>query len=137
VTTWVLDTSVVVKWFLDEPDSERAEPYLEALELGGGDVVVPSSLPYEVGNTLWVRRRDALDRQIAGAMLDRFLELPLHYVPAEELLAASLAIAYDLEVSPYDGVFVALAEKLDCKLITADRSLWKRTCEEFPRVELL
>lgn len=136
MTTWVLDTSVVVKWFLDEPGSDRAEPYLQSLA-ADGEVVAPSSLLYEVASTLWVRRRDSLDRQLASAMLDHLLSLPIRYVPGEDLVAAALAIAFDLDLSPYDGVFVALAEKLDCKLVTADRTLWKRAHEEFPRVELL
>ncbi len=31
MVSWVLDTSVIVKWFLEEEGSDRAEKYLNAV----------------------------------------------------------------------------------------------------------
>lgn len=44
----------------------------------------------------------------------------------ESLSGAALGLAYDLDVSVYDAVFVALARRVPGLLITADRTLHRR-----------
>ena len=137
MVTWVLDTSVVAKWFLPERGSNKAAAYLEQFGKQAARVAVPTSLAYELANVLWVRRRDELERGEAEEMWEDFAALPLSFTDWAELLPGALALGYEHEVSPYDAVFVVLAENLGCDFITADRKTWKRLREAYPRVKLL
>ena len=46
----VVDASVALKWFLDEPDSGLAR----GLITGGDELVAPGFLLLEAGNSLWL-----------------------------------------------------------------------------------
>jgi predicted nucleic acid-binding protein len=133
---WVLDTSVVAKWFLAEEDSEVAERFLDALA-GGDRVAVPSSFFYELAHVLWSKRQTGITEKGAAAIWDDITRLPFIVTQWEELFPQALSFAYRFEISPYDAAFVVLARELGCELITADRRLWKRTRDECPWVELL
>ncbi len=137
MVSWVVDTNVIAKWFLDEEGSDRAEKYLKALVAGTGRVLVPSSAFYELANVFWVRRRDALEQENAIRFWADVEELPLEVTDWMELLPQGIAFAYQHNVSPYDAVFVVLAEERGCDLITADRVLWQRVNETCPWVKKL
>jgi len=52
MVTRVLDTNIIVKWFLLEEGSQTAEGFLAELLAGQAIALVPSSLFYEVANVL-------------------------------------------------------------------------------------
>ena len=133
---WVLDTSVIAKWFLAEEGSEEAEEFLDALA-GGDRVAVPSSFFYELAHVLWSKRRTGMTEKGAAAIWGDIARLPLIVTQWEELFPQALSFAYRFDVSPYDAAFVVLARELGCELVTADRCLWKKTHEDCPWVELL
>lgn len=133
---WVLDTSVVAKWFLAEEDSEVAERFLDALA-GGDRVSVPSSFFYELAHLLWSKRQTGITEKGAATIWGDITRLPFIVTQWEELFPQALSFAYRFEISPYDAAFVVLARELGCELITADRRLWKKTRDECPWVELL
>lgn len=119
----VVDASVAIKWFLDEPLFAMARSLLEAGEpLGAPDLLVA-----EVVNAAWkrhVRGEITLDQasQIAVAvpqLLDRL-------IPSAALAPRTLAIAVALKHPAYDCFYLALAEVEDTRLITADRRLLER-----------
>lgn len=122
-TPVVIDSSVAVKWVVRDRESDVEH----ALDLFGrhlrGDVTIhtPAHMRLEFLNALWSRRAHADALVLANEMLTG-LELVWH--PTEPTLAkaaALLADAYRLTI--YDAVFAALANELDCELITADRAL--------------
>ena len=90
--------------------------------LHGELVFGPDLLRIEVTSVL---RRHANAGQLradqAEAAMADLLAFPLRVVPT----APSLRRAWDLRgnVTTYDGCYVALAEELDCPLLTADRRL--------------
>jgi predicted nucleic acid-binding protein len=135
--TGVVDTSIVVKWFLAEEGSEAAETYLRALLEGTARLIAPSSLFVELASTLWVQRRNGLTAALALQMYQKAVLLPLQVFDTNDLLPAGLEAAYRYQISPYDAVFVVLARQLDCELITADRALWTKVREQLPWVKLL
>ena len=86
----------------------------------------PDLLRVEVVSAL--RRMTAaaqLTRGRAGAAIDDLLELPLSVFPTAPLLRR----AWELRdtVSAYDACYIALAEALDCTLVTADARLARAT----------
>jgi predicted nucleic acid-binding protein len=134
---WVLDTSIVVKWFLQENGTEAAELYLQRLLLGQAFVFVPSLLFYEFGNVLWVHRREDLTVETSLAIWERLKQLPLSVVDWRELFPEAISLAYQHEIAVYDAAFVRLAQIKGCDLITADQKLIQRTADTYSWVKPL
>lgn len=49
---YVLDASVIIKWFVVEKDSDKAEKILEQYKAAIIDIIVPDIMIYEVANAL-------------------------------------------------------------------------------------
>ena len=119
--SFVVDTSVAIKWIVDEEGSDKAEL------LQGADMVAPALFRIEAGNVL----RTLAAKQILtnDRAIDLFLFLqtaPVTIIDADELLERrALDLALALEHPIYDCVYLALAERMDRRLITADRRLIK------------
>lgn len=98
-------------------------------------ITVPSLLYYEVANILLFGRSRPPEDQAAGALSD-LISIPLVIVnPAPDAADAALRLASRHGLSYYDATYVALAETLDCALITADQRLARRIRAEW--VQLL
>ena len=136
---FVVDASVAVKWFIPEPDSDKAYILLNDFLLHGLALIAPDHLVSEVGNTLW--KRSVLTKEIsakeAGESYSDFLnlEIPLEATSAiaEDALGLSLKERYPV----YDTLYLALALRLGCKLITADKKFINKLRSKFPLVRSL
>jgi predicted nucleic acid-binding protein len=133
----VIDTSVAVKWFFQEEGTDRAEVFLEELEQGKGRAIVPSSMFYELSNVLWVKRRGGLTEEKAVAIWAALIQLPLEVIDGTDYIPQTLRFSFLHEVSPYDAVFVVLAQHLACDFITADGPLWRKLRRTCPWVKQL
>ncbi|HYO14302.1 MAG TPA: type II toxin-antitoxin system VapC family toxin [Thermoanaerobaculia bacterium] len=122
----VLDTNVLIKWFVQEDGTDRARAFLLEMDRGVSQIIVPSFLFYEFSNTLWVKRRDGLTAEEAGEVWARMIQLPLEFVSTTVLIPEALSFSFSHQVSPYDAIFVILARHLGCELITADFPLWSK-----------
>jgi predicted nucleic acid-binding protein len=83
----------------------------------------PALLDYEVGSAL---RGLTLSAQISPARaqdaLTDFADLPIHrWLAADQLRRRAFSLRDNL--SAYDAAYVALAEALDCRLVTRDERL--------------
>lgn len=111
----VVDTSVAVKWFVQEPDSDRAR-----VVLNHNDLIAPELLVAEVANVLWTKARHGrFSDTDANAALERLAPIFV-FQPLATLASAALRIAHVLDRAVYDCFFLALAEREACPLITAD-----------------
>ena len=117
----VVDTSVAVKWYASEPDSEIA-----ALMLGR-PLAAPDLIRAEVCNALWkkVRKGELTPTQARAALPQLARSVTL--LPSEALAESALDLALELGHPIYDCIFLALAQTLDFPLITADKRLWTQT----------
>jgi predicted nucleic acid-binding protein len=125
----VIDASVAFKWLIPdvaESDVSAAKALLVEHMEGIATIVIPSLLYYEVGNILLFGRSRPPTEQAADALTDLF-SIPLE-VAAPALVTAELTLrlASLHGLTYYDATYVALAETLDCFLITADRRLAER-----------
>ncbi len=124
----VVDTSVVVKWILDEPDSKIALALLTEWTDKELDILAPALLAYEITNVLYQRvRRDEMSlakaKQALAKVILSELELDFSQDPALSTQAMELAHRFNLPAT-YDAHYLALAEREGCELWTADKRMW-------------
>jgi len=90
--------------------------------LRGESIAGPDLLRVEVLAVIRKRRIDgSLTVDQADAAVDDLLDLPLSVFPAAPLLRRAWALRDNL--TAYDAFYIALAEALDCPLLTADARL--------------
>lgn len=122
----VLDTSVAAKWFMNEPDSEKAALVLDQVVKGRWQLTAPELLRYELAHVFWKRRRLGYHRGQCELALNELKLLGLQEAPTASLFPRALEIAYSLEIAVYDACYVALAQALKGSLATFDKELIKR-----------
>lgn len=134
-----VDASVLTKLVLTEPDSAAAELLVARLESAPARFAVPQLALAECLSAVYQRlraREVETDRAHRGIRLlevmlrDRVSHIPLGVRTLE--IAAELGVRY-----PYDSVYLALAEAMDCDLWTADAAFHKVAAPRYPRVRLL
>jgi predicted nucleic acid-binding protein len=119
----VLDASVVVKWFIDEQESEAARGVLAS----GRRLLAPELLIAEVGNAAWRRARlGEIPLEQAVATAEQVGRSPIEFRPLAALARRAIEMAASLDHPIYDCFYLALAEQLDAMLVTADDRLLSR-----------
>ncbi len=119
--SFVIDTSVVVKWFseYDEGDLEKAIAVRDRIAEGRWRGIVPDLLLYELANALRYNR--SLDANDVKEAVDSIIALGVEVRGADqEVLRYSIEIACKYDITVYDAYFLALAVREKKKLITAD-----------------
>jgi predicted nucleic acid-binding protein len=119
----VVDASVAVKWFIQEPDRPAARRLLEPQS----HLIAPDLIVAEVANAMWRRtlagEGHARQASLTAASLPRFFAWLLPLTP---LAARAVEIAAELRHPVYDCFYLALAEREEAMLVTADRRLIER-----------
>ncbi len=124
MTSFVIDASVAIKWYLPEEDHAQAKSLLDWARSGEMEFHVPDLLYCEAANILWKRvRRGELTETESSAIASALLEVPKTVRPSEILLPAALQMSCILDHPAYDCFYLALADFLGSSLITADRKL--------------
>jgi len=124
----VVDASVGIKLFLVEPLSDRVDLLFDHLaDTLPARFYVPDLFFVECANILWkyVRRfgypPDAARQDVADLVC-----LPLQPVSTALLAGSALALAVAYEITAYDAVYAALADRLSLPLVTADQALVRK-----------
>ena len=118
----VLDTSVITKWFKPDEKSPLADFYLDEHAAGRNPIFVPALLLYEITNAL--RYSSKLKASEANQAFEALMQTKITYVsPDKQLLSDAFSISEKVSISTYDASYVALAIRLKCPLITADKKL--------------
>jgi predicted nucleic acid-binding protein len=121
--TLVIDASVAVKWFVEEDLADQAASLLRRpIPLYAPDLIVA-----EATSAVWKKFvRGAVTRAQAEAAAAAIPQSPLRLVPSRSLHQRALAIAIDLRRPVYDGLYLACAERVGGRVVTADRALLQR-----------
>ncbi len=121
MSRFVVDASVAVKWYFPENHTEEAEQLLNP----GNELLAPDLLFSEIGNIVWKRvtagectRNKAFT--ILGELQSHFLQIWEAGILSDE----AFDIACRAKRSFYDSLYVALAVKTDCRMVTADLKLY-------------
>ncbi|MGH7201789.1 MAG: type II toxin-antitoxin system VapC family toxin [Planctomycetaceae bacterium] len=130
---YVIDASIGFKWAVVEPLADKARQLQEDFRNGIHELLAPDLFPTEVANALLVseRRGRVLPGQGSLLLTDILLELP-HIHPAVLSLPRAYEIAHQTRASVYDCLYVALAEREGCELVTADSRLVNTLGPRYP-----
>jgi len=120
MSRFVVDASVAVKWVVTEENSPAALRFLEA----GHAMAVPDLFFAEVASVFQKKcRRGEMIIEDAETALRCMLAIPLEAHAAQNLAEDALRLSSRCGASVYDGIYLALAERQRCPLITADERL--------------
>lgn len=125
---YIVDASVVIKWYSEEKDTIKAEDILFNLKKGIIQVFAPSLLVYEVGNALYKGKKFKEERVLIA--IETLFDSGIEFFPIDEVLAISTThfmIRYNITF--YDAAYVALASVLNIPLMSADEKDHKKIKE--------
>jgi predicted nucleic acid-binding protein len=121
VSRLVVDSSVVIKWFVPEVHSDDALRYLEP-DL---DRDAPELLLAEISNILWKKvGRNELNATQAEKIAQDVGQADINIHPMATLFIPGLQIALATGRSAYDCIYLALADSLATRVVTADRRFY-------------
>ena len=130
----VVDASLAIKWLVEEEDSDKAFALSTSWGERGVQIEAPHLMLAETANAL---HRKVVDGQlalhVATLSLGNLYSLGIKFHDPENIHAGAVRLACQLEQGAvYDSVYLALAERLDCELWTADRRFHRAARRAFP-----
>jgi predicted nucleic acid-binding protein len=121
---YVLDSNVGLKWVLDEDLSDEARAVRDEYRKNVHELLAPDVFPVEVAHTLSrAVRAGRIKEAEANAGLSGVLGDCPQLHPFLSLLPRAFAISLQARIGVYDCLYVALAEREGCELLTADDRL--------------
>ena len=122
---YVIDASVGIKLFVDEPLSDEAhELFARLAENAATRFYVPDLFYTECANILWKYvNRHGMPEAEARRDLRRLDDLALDCVPTAHILHPALRLALRHGITVYDATYVATARLVRAPLVTADERL--------------
>ena len=126
----IIDASVLIKFFVPEVLSSKAEQLLARVEEGSVKLFAPDLIYAEAGNTLWKKHRlKELAQSEVGKIIDLIISIPLKVEPSKTLFPLAIDIAIAYEVTVYDALYLSMAKVYETQMITADRKLFDLTAK--------
>lgn len=118
----VLDASVAIKWYTGEVHSAEALRFLST----GYEMHVPAFFAAECSNVILKKslQRGEIPITEARAILGKLFTYPLRVHPVDLLAIRGFDLAIGVgrpKLAIYDFLYLALAIRLDCGYLTADR----------------
>jgi predicted nucleic acid-binding protein len=135
---YVLDSNVALKWVLPEINAAKAIRIRDEFRLGTHELLAPDVFTAEIGHALTRAERRGLIQPVDGAMKlsDILASLPDLY-PSLPILTRAYQISSQARHGFYDCLYVALAEREGCELLTADDRLIRSLQPAFPFITAL
>jgi predicted nucleic acid-binding protein len=126
VSVFVVDASLVVKWFVPEVHSEAARRWLDASH----DYIAPDLVFPESGNAIWkkIRRRE-LSKDEGQQLVGDISVVGVEAVSMRALLPDAHALAIATGVTVYDAMYLTLAVRLETQVITGDDRFARKLAE--------
>ena len=121
----VIDASVLIKFFVPETLSEKAEALLESLEHGDVGLFAPDLIYPEAGNILWKKHRlKELTRSEIEEITESIISLPLNIEASKSLIPLAIDIGMAYRITVYDALYVSMARVYETIAVTADKKLF-------------
>jgi predicted nucleic acid-binding protein len=137
----VLDTNIVVKFVIEEPDDKaQIKALLLATLQEQVQPVVLDFLLVEFANTVWLKLRSENLTAAEAATVLTDLEAwsyEAEVVPFLDVMRPALHAARRYNQTVYDMAFVVLAERRKAPFLTADRRLYLKIRDNYDNAFLL
>jgi predicted nucleic acid-binding protein len=131
----VLDSNVALKSVLAEPDTPKATQLCDEFQRGMHQLLAPDVFEVEIAHALTrAERQGRIAVGQALALWSGIMANPPALQPSSSLMPRAIEISSVMRAGLYDCLFVALAEREACELITADDKMLKRLQPTFPFV---
>jgi predicted nucleic acid-binding protein len=121
----VLDTSVILKWYLEEEDSDKALYYRTEYLNQQISITVPDLILYEISNALKYNK-DFIVNDVKLVIESIYLSKIKIVSPTIELINQAIEFSSSFDVSIYDSTYLALSSLLNFQFITADEKFYKK-----------
>ncbi|MSP60284.1 MAG: PIN domain-containing protein [Myxococcales bacterium] len=122
----LVDASVVLRWFVDQPGHDEAADWLRRFAADPELLVAPDLLRFEVCGGL-SRLQQRGDVAWAGRCFDRFDRLGMRELPTTKALhLRAIELSRTLRLGGYDAIYLAHAEALGARWLTADERALRR-----------
>ncbi len=124
---FVIDASVLIKFYIPEILSDRAQRLLDSVRQGEVTLLAPDLVYSEAGNILWKKHHlKELTRSEVEKISDAIVLLPSRVEPTKGLLPVAVQIGMVYRITVYDAMYVALSRIHETRMMTADRKLFER-----------
>ncbi len=121
----VIDASVVVKWFIEENESDKAKFLRDKFIDGQIELLIPSLLYFEVMNALkYSKLFDPSELNDAGESLENYGFKVITI--KKEIRECMIKIAVDHDISIYDTSYLGISIALGKIFFTADEKIIKK-----------
>jgi predicted nucleic acid-binding protein len=121
----IIDSNVVAKWFFPEVLTEKALAIREDWQVGAVDLIAPDLLLLEICHVIWNKKRiHLITPDESRNTIQNLLCLEIPTVPSYSLLTTAHQLAIVFELTLDDALYLALAQELGGKFITADSWLY-------------
>ena len=127
----VIDTNVVVKFFVEELGSDKAHGLLQRAILGKLRLIALDFLFIEFVNVIWTKTyRGELTETEAIEKIGQLIALSsiMEIIPSRAILLECFQVARDYDQAAYDAAFLALAEGRSTSFVTADEKFYRKIC---------
>jgi predicted nucleic acid-binding protein len=132
---YVLDANVALKWVLAEPDSPKAKQLRDDFRKAVHELLAPDVFQAEVAHALTrAERQGRIAVGQAGILWADVLSTSPRLEQSGPLVPRAIAISSSLRIGVYDCLYVALAERERCPLVTADGRLVRNVQQQYPFV---
>lgn len=135
---YVLDSSAAFKWEVAEVDSDKAIRLRDDARRNRHELLAPDIFPIEVAHAMTRAERQLRVSPADGwrLWLGIMADAPtLHSYLS--LIPRAYSISSAMRIGVYDCLYVALAEREGCELITADNRLLTNLQAKFPFIVAL
>jgi predicted nucleic acid-binding protein len=130
---YVLDSNLALKWVLAEPDSAMANKLRDDFQKAVHQLVSPDVFAVEIAHALTrAERQGKIALGQAGILWADIMSTAPRLEATGPLIPRAIAISSAMRVGVYDCLYVAMAEREACELVTADDKLIKNLQPSFP-----
>jgi predicted nucleic acid-binding protein len=120
----VLDASVIVKVYIPEELSEKADLLFQKIGRERISLIAPDLIYPETGNILWKKKRlKELKVSDVKVIADAIQTIPFIIIPSKSVIQLAIDIGMVYDITVYDAIYVSVAQIFEATFITADKKL--------------
>ena len=128
---YAIAASLGIKWVMNEIDSAVARHLRDDFRNQIHELIAPASFPLEAAHALTKAGRRGIVTDATRLWVELMVDSP-QFFPSVPLMLRALAIANQATIGVYDCLYVALAERESCELVTADARLINNLQPTYP-----